>query len=173
MSVWDEYLGLLDELGGLAARETEGIAEADARYQQESRRLQNELAGAERNQKDLETRNRQLQIGIRNLTRQLDVAIPSGSDLPPLASAQLANAMKSAEYDLKQISRSLEFIESQRTPVQVNSQSAMPAALSTATTTPDTGTPVSTARVTNRVAIGISVITMLVVVAIATVLVVF
>lgn len=159
MTAWDEYLNLLDELGGLAAREAQGVADADTRYQQESRRLQNEVAAAERDHKILADRNGQLQMGIRSLTRQLGVAVPSGGNQQPLTGTQLADAMKSAEYDLEQMRRSLAYIETQRPPLQVSSPSTTP----TGTVAPLADKPVSTARATNRAAIAISVAMVLVI----------
>ena len=162
MSAWSEYLDLLDELGGLAAREAQDIADADSRYQQESRRLQSVAATAERDHKKLADRNAQVQMGIRSLTRQLDVAVPSGSTQQTLTGAQLADALKSAEYDLEQMRRSLTYIESQRPPFQVSSAPAAQTA-PTPTTAAPPDQPASAPRATNRTAIGISLAAMLVI----------
>lgn len=127
MSVWDEYRGLLDELDGLAALEASGIDQAEASYQQESRHLQNELAGAERQHRELESRNKQLQAGIRSLARSLGIAVPPGASASLLTKTQLNDAMRSAEYDLEQMRRSLAFVEAQRSPAQVASEPTSPA----------------------------------------------
>ena len=163
MSSWDDYRALLDEIGGLAAREAEGIATAESRYQQESRRLQNELAGAERSHRDLEVRNRQLQVGVRALTRQLGVSIPHAGDSSPLAGKPLAEAMRSAEYDLEQMRRSVAYLDARRPPVPLQSASSpsQPAPAPAPASTADE--PVEKLQATNRVIIALSVVAVLIV----------
>lgn len=120
---WNDYLALLDEAAGLAEREAKRVAEADSVYNSEARRLQNELALAEREFKALKERNTRLQVSVRDLARSLGVTVPATSDLQRLTAAQLSSSMKSAEYDLDQIGKSLAYLKNQRqaivqTPVQ-------------------------------------------------------
>lgn len=114
MSAWTDYLDLWAHIEGLQEREERGLAAADAAYQQESRRLQNELALAEREHKTLKDRNTRLQIAGRDVSRRLGVPIPTGSSRPPLTGADLAAAIKAAEYDIDQIRRSLDFLDANR-----------------------------------------------------------
>ena len=113
-TVWEEYAALLEEVAGLEAAEARGIAEADATYASEARRLRNDLVLAEREFTALKSRNTRLQVSVRDLVRKLRVAAPASSGLPPLAPSQLGDALKSAEYDLDQIRRSVEYLRAQR-----------------------------------------------------------
>lgn len=111
---WQRYVTLLEEAAGLDAYLERGIADADAAYNSEARRLQNDLALAERDVKAVEGRNSRLQVGVRDLVRAVGVAVPPHSDLPALAASQITDALKAAEYDLYQIRRSVEYVKTQR-----------------------------------------------------------
>ncbi len=116
-SQWNNYLALLDEAGGLSDRQSSGIAEAEAAYNAEARKLQNDLASAERAFKTLKDRNTRLQVSVRDLARSVGVSIPTASEMPPLAFAQISDSLKSAEYDLAQLRKSLEYIKTQKQAV--------------------------------------------------------
>lgn len=111
---WDEYIQLLDESAGLAGQEARGIDDANANYNAQARQLQNELAIAEREFKTLKDRNTRLQVGVRDLVRSLGVTVPVASECPRLSASQLSEALNSAEYDLGQIRKSLEYLKTQR-----------------------------------------------------------
>jgi len=111
---WQRYVTLLEESAGLDAQLEHRIADADAAYNSEARRLQNDLALAERDVKAVEDRNSRLQVGVRDLVRTVGVAVPPSSDLPALAASQITDALKAAEYDLDQIRRSVEYVRTHR-----------------------------------------------------------
>lgn len=113
-TVWDEYVGLLAEGGSLRDQEAQQLAQAEARFQAAARRLQNDLTAAERDLKALQHRNSRLQVGVRDVTRQLDVALPSTSDSEPLTLSGISESLKSAEYDLGQLRTSLEHFKQQK-----------------------------------------------------------
>lgn len=123
MNAWNEYIALLEESAGLASKESRALAEADAAYNSEARRLQNELALAQRDLKAMRDRNTRLQVSVRDLVRTLGIATPATSELPPLAASQLGDAMKSAEYDLDQVRKSVEYMKAQR---ELSSRPAAP-----------------------------------------------
>lgn len=116
---WNEYLALLEESAGLAEQEDRGVAVAQSAYDAEARRLQNQLALADREFTSLKGRNTRLQVGVRDVVRALGVSQPASSTLPALSASQLGDAMKAAEYDLTQIRRSLEYLRvQQQTPAR-------------------------------------------------------
>lgn len=113
-TAWDEYVSLLEESAGLAARERRAIAEADAACSAETRRLQRDLVRVERERKTLVDRNTRLQVSVRDLVRTLGVSIPSSSRPPALRAEQLSGVMKAAEYDLERVRTSLTYLQAQR-----------------------------------------------------------
>lgn len=119
-SAWDEYVRLLEEGANLRAHEAQQIAQAEAGFQVAARRLQNEVAATERDVKTLRDRNSRLQVGVRDVTQQLGVALPRTSGSEPLTSSAISENLKSAEYDLGQLRTSLEHLKRQRAaaPVQ-------------------------------------------------------
>ena len=119
-SAWDDYIRYLDELTGLSDVEEKGIAAANHEYDLEARRLQNDLALAERELKSLKDQNTRLQVGVRDLVRSLGVTAPAAVDEPLLEEHMLADALKSAKYDLDQLRTSVEYLrQQQQAPRQV------------------------------------------------------
>jgi len=134
---WQRYVALLEESAGLDAHLERGMAVADAAYNSEARRLQNDLALAERDVKVVEDRNSRLQVGVRDLVRTVGVSVPPSADLPALAASQITDALKAAEYDLDQIRRSVEYVKTHRlaavqSTVQVSPEVAPSDSLSSA-----------------------------------------
>jgi hypothetical protein len=111
VSVWDDYLRLLDDLGGLDDARVQGVAAAEAAYQQESRRLQMALDAAEREVHELTGRNTRLQAGSRELARRLSLAVPPAGGRPLLEGPALRDAVTSTEYDREQLRRSLDHLD--------------------------------------------------------------
>lgn len=111
---WEEYLSLIEEASGLADREARARAEAEAAHAAEARRLQNELAVADRNLASLKDRNTRLQVGVRDLARATGVATTTPVTPDPLTLDQLAPALKSAEYDMTQLRETLERVKQQK-----------------------------------------------------------
>lgn len=107
---WDEYLRLLEESAGLPEAEERGVSGAKAAYDDQARRLQSQFATADREYEELRRRNSRLQVGVRDVVRTVGAALPSTSRLPRLPHSQLDDAMKSAEYDLDQLRKSIDYM---------------------------------------------------------------
>lgn len=119
MRCWDDYIGLLSEAAGLDDERARRVAEADAAYSAERRRLEAELVHTERQMASLVDRNTRLQLGVRDLVRAVGVTIPHpDARRPPIPIERLPEAMKSAEYDLEQWRITLDHLNRQRLAIQ-------------------------------------------------------
>jgi hypothetical protein len=111
MSAWDDYLRLLAELDALGSEEAAGIADANATFQRVVRELDHEQARASRELQTLRSQNSELQAGTRSLCRTLGVEQREADRAQPMPAADIAEAARSAKYDLEQLSASLRSIE--------------------------------------------------------------
>ncbi|MFT4299740.1 MAG: hypothetical protein QM597_08920 [Aeromicrobium sp.] len=138
-AVWDDYVNLLEEAAALPDQEARAVAEAKAAYENEGRRLSNDLALAERDVADLKQRNTRLQVGVRDLLRSTGVTLDPDAVLPPLPAGQVTEAMKALEYDLEQVRQRRQRLAAMRqtTPAPRPAAAVVPASVSvTPPTTP-------------------------------------
>jgi len=124
MSAWDEYLRLLTELDALGSEEAAGIAEANATFQRLVRELDHEQARASRELQTLRSQNSELQAGTRSLCRSLGVEQREDGLVQPMRRADIAEAVRSAKYDVEQLRASLQSIE--QTSMRAAPQAAPP-----------------------------------------------
>lgn len=113
---WPTYLRLLDEQLGTDEAERALLDQARSEYERQARQLQHELDKAERRTTGLADRNRRLQIAVRDLAHRAGATIPNVHDVDPFPDDELDLAIKSAEYDVEQLGRSLDYARQRPTP---------------------------------------------------------
>lgn len=114
-SKWLSYAALLEEAVSLDDVHARLIAEAEAAYAAEGRRMQDAYSRAKREVKALDERNTRVQIGARDLSRAVGVTPPKESlKLAVLSEDELHRVMKSVEYDLVQLNQSVQHFRTQQ-----------------------------------------------------------
>lgn len=111
---WDRYTSLLAEQAGLDEHEARSVAAAEAAFTTEARRLQSTAQSAERERADQRATNSRLQIAVRDLVRSVGGSIPAESGLAPLSAPEIGRALRSVDYDLTELRRSLEHVRAQK-----------------------------------------------------------
>lgn len=111
---WDRYTTLLAEHAGLIDHEVRSVATAEAAFAAEARRLQSTLQSAERERANHRAINSRVQVAVRDLVRSVDASIPVESALAPLAASEIGRALRSVEYDVAELRRSVEHVKTQK-----------------------------------------------------------
>ena len=133
---WPTYLRLLDEQLGTDDAERALLDEARAEYERQARQLQHEL-DKERRTTGLADRNRRLQIAVRDLAHRAGATIPNVHDVDPFPDDDIDLAIKSAEYDVEQLGRSLDY--ARQRPAPTPQAPARPTVTATSPTSPTPG----------------------------------
>jgi hypothetical protein len=111
---WDRYTTLLAEQAGLVDHEVRSVATAEAAFAAEARRLQSTLQSAERERADHRATNSRVQVAVRDLVRSVGASVPVESALAPLAASEIGPALRSVEYDVAELRRSVEHVKAQK-----------------------------------------------------------
>ncbi|WP_120004381.1 hypothetical protein [Nesterenkonia muleiensis] len=115
MSTWQRYVDLIDGEQALTTQRDARIAQAQHQHDGEIRKIERTLALQQKESKQLHDRIQRLQSESRSVIRQLGLTQPhTGSTDPDQFLSDIPEAVKSAEYDLKQLRRGLQNLQLMR-----------------------------------------------------------